>query len=126
MRWITALVFSVVLSPATLRFEQQEIQREFGIGYAVLIADVDGNRRPDIVAINPTQVVWFANPSWEKRVILDGATRKDNVCIAANDIDSDGKVDFALGADWQATNTTGGGSLQWIARDRIIPMHSGD
>ena len=99
-----------------MRFRGQEIQREFGVGYAVLVEDINGDRKPDIVAINPTQAVWFENPTWQKHVILEGGTKKDNVCIAAHDIDGDGMIDLAVGADWQPTNTAGGGSLQWIGR----------
>jgi hypothetical protein len=110
---LLAVLFTAPL-PAAVKFRTQEIQNNFGVVYAVLIADVNRDQKPDIVAINPTQVVWFENPSWAKHVILDGATKKDNVCIAANDVDGDGKLDFALGADWQPTNTQSGGSLQWI------------
>lgn len=99
---------------AAVKFRTQEIQRDFGIVYAVLIADVNNDKRPDIVAINQTQVAWFENPTWTRHIILEGATKKDNVCIAGNDIDGDGKLDFALGADWQPANTQTGGSLQWI------------
>jgi hypothetical protein len=116
MRLPLAILFLSALAYGEIRFREQEIQRQFGVGYAVLVADVNNDRRPDIVAINPTQAVWFENPSWEKRVILDGATKKDNVCIAAHDIDQDGKIDLALGADWQPANTASGGTLQWIRR----------
>src|SRR4029434_8380964 len=116
MRLPSAILLLTALAYGEIRFREQEIQRQFGVGYAVLIADVNNDRRPDIVAINPTQAVWFENPSWEKRVILDGATKKDNVCIAAHDIDRDGKIDLALGADWQPANTASGGTLQWIGR----------
>lgn len=104
-----------------MRFRAQEIQRDFGVVYAVLVADINGDGKPDIVAINPTRVAWFQNPTWEKHVILDGATKKDNVCMAAADIDGDGKLDLALGADWHPSNTTSGGTLQWIARDLSAP-----
>jgi hypothetical protein len=116
MRLPSAILLLSALAYGEIRFREQEIQRQFGVGYAVLVADVNNDRRPDIVAINPTQAVWFENPSWEKRVILDGATKKDNVCIAAHDIDRDGKIDLALGADWQPANTASGGTLQWIGR----------
>ncbi|MCZ2073810.1 MAG: VCBS repeat-containing protein [Bryobacterales bacterium] len=101
---------------AGVRFQAQEIATEFGVTYAVAIADVNRDGKPDIVAINPTRVVWFENPSWTRHIILDGATKKDNVCIAPHDIDGDGYVDFAVGADWQPVNTKAGGSLQWIQR----------
>ena len=96
------------------RFRPQEIQKDFGVIYAVTVADVNNDGRPDIVVINPTQLVWYENPTWQKHVIMDGLTKKDNVCFAPQDIDGDGKLDFALGADWQPSNTGGGGSLQWV------------
>ncbi|MEX2261076.1 MAG: FG-GAP-like repeat-containing protein [Bryobacteraceae bacterium] len=99
---------------AGVEFRAQEIQRDFGVAYAVSTADVNGDGKPDIVAINHTQLVWFENPTWRKHVVMDGGTKKDNVCFAPHDIDGDGKVDFAIGADWQPSNTSGGGSLQWI------------
>jgi len=99
---------------AAIQFRPQEIQDKFGVVYAVLIEDVNADGKPDVVAINPTQVVWFQNPTWQKHVILEGGTKKDNVCIAGADIDGDGKLDFAVGADWQPANTQAGGSLQWI------------
>lgn len=99
---------------AEVKFRTQEIQKDFGVVYAVLLADVNNDGKPDIVAINPTQVVWFENPSWKKHVVLEGGTKKDNVCISATDVDGDGKLDFALGADWQPTNTQSGGSLHWL------------
>ncbi len=96
------------------KFVHQELESKFGIGYAVLTADVNGDKKVDIVAINPTQAVWFENPAWKKRVIMDGLTQKDNVCVAAHDIDSDGRLDLAIGAEWMPTNTETGGSLQWL------------
>lgn len=122
MRIIVSLVPVLLTAAASgsaagpIEFEVQEIQRDFGVGYAVLVEDVNGDRKPDILAINPTQAVWYENPGWQKQVILDGATRKDNVCFAAYDVDRDGHLDLAIGADWQPRNTDSGGSLQWITR----------
>ena len=115
MRWLV-LLLALGLSAAP-RFRIQEIAKDFGVGYAVQIADMNGDGRPDVLAINPAQVVWFENPGWHAHLILDGATERDNVAIAAHDIDGDGKLDVALGASWQPTNTTSGGTLQWIFRN---------
>jgi FG-GAP-like repeat len=96
------------------KFVERELEKNFDIGYAVLAVDVNGDAKTDIVAINPSQAVWFENPSWSKHIIMDGLTKKDNVCIAAYDIDGDGHIDLALGAEWMPTNTQSGGSLQWL------------
>jgi len=120
------VVFLMVgaLANAQMKFRAEEIQQKFGIGYAVTIEDMNGDKKPDIVAINQTQAVWFENPSWTKHVILDGVTKKDNVCFAVNDIDGDGKPDLALGADWQPTNTKAGGSLQWVGSKDNWQVHA--
>jgi hypothetical protein len=116
-----AAFFFAASAVAQVSFRSQEIQSNFGIVYAVLTADMNNDQRPDVVAINETQAVWFENPSWKKHVILDGATKKDNVCMAVSDVNGDGYLDMALGADWQPTNTQSGGSLQWIRRDPANP-----
>ena len=99
-------------------FEAQQIDPHVGnVCYAVTTADVDGDRKPDVVAVTEDAVVWFANPSWQKRDIIRGATERDNVCIQPHDIDGDGRVDFALGAAWRPADTKAGGTLQWLRRE---------
>lgn len=102
------------------RFVQQELESQFGVGYAVTTADVNQDGKTDIIAINPTQAVWFENPTWKKRIMMDGLTKKDNVCIAATDVDGDGRIDLALGAEWMSTNTQSGGSLQWLRQPEKV------
>lgn len=97
-----------------LRFERQEIRKDFGVGYAVTVADMNADRRPDVVAISGTQLVWFENPSWREHVLLDGQTPKDNVALAPHDIDGDGRTDVALAAAWNPRDTAGGGTLHWV------------
>ena len=99
---------SAIQQPA-FQFRAEQIASDFGVGYAVTTGDVNGDKRTDVVAISGTDLVWFEAPTWQKQVILSGATPKDNVCLALHDIDRDGKLDVALGASWQPTNTTGGG-----------------
>ena len=85
--------------------------------YAVTVADVNGDRKPDVVAVTEDAVVWYENPSWAKHDIIRKATARDNVCIQPHDIDGDGRVDFALGAGWRPPNTKDPSTLQWLGRD---------
>lgn len=117
------LFLSVLPLFAAIKFRPQEIQADFGVVYAVTTADVNRDGKPDVVAINGTTLAWWENPTWTKHVILEGVTKKDNVCFSPQDIDGDGKLDFALGADWQPTNTAGGGSLQWVSSaGKVTPL----
>ena len=80
------------------------------------MADVNGDGKPDVVAVANDAVVWYENPTWAKHDVIRGATEKDNVCLQARDVDGDGRVDFALGASWQPSNTKTGGTLQLLTR----------
>ena len=75
------------------------------ICYAVAPADVNGDGRPDIVAVTENRVLWYQAPDWTRRVIIEDQTARDNVCLAPFDIDGDGQIDFALGAGWTKTGT---------------------
>ncbi|MGH7224941.1 MAG: FG-GAP repeat domain-containing protein, partial [Gemmataceae bacterium] len=94
-------------------FRIQEIEKGLGVGYAVLLVDVNNDGKKDIVVVDQKRVVWYENPSWKRRNIIEGQTKPDNVCITAADIDGDGQLDFALGAAWNPANTKSGGTLQW-------------
>jgi hypothetical protein len=110
------------------KFQTQEIDSGLSIGYAVLTADINGDRKPDIVVVDQLKVVWYENPgerpgtaAWKKRVILgEGKSKPDNVCAAAVDVDGDGKFDLVLGAAWKPSDTTTPGTLQWLKNPGVV------
>jgi hypothetical protein len=102
------------------RFRMQEIETGLKVGYAVLLVDINGDGKKDIVVVDTNRVVWYENPTWKRRTIIEGQTKPDNVCIAAYDIDGDGQLDLALGADWNPSNTKDGGTIQWLKRGKTL------
>lgn len=123
---LLALCSAFLPSPAAEKtsgipqFRIEEIEKGLGVGYAVLLVDVNNDGKKDIVVVDQKRVVWYENPSWKRRNIIEGKTAPDNVCISAADIDGDGQLDFALGAAWNPSNTKSGGTLQWLKRGKTL------
>jgi len=105
------------------KFEHQTLDK-ISIGYGLAIGDVDGDGKPDIVLADQKQFVWYRNPGagskdWAKHVIVENLTQRDNVCLAVRDINGDGKVEIAVGAQWNPGNTTDekqSGSVHYLIR----------
>jgi hypothetical protein len=85
----------------------------FSSGYAVAIADIDNDGKPDVVALSSgsANLVWFKNPSWTKYTITSKATAL--IYMAAYDVNGDGHLDMAVASDFSMTDTTSGGTVSW-------------
>ena len=106
-------------SAAEIPFKAQTIDGKVAIGYGLAIGDVDGDGKPDILLADKTEIVWYDNPAWTRRVIARNLTARDNVCIAARDLDGDGKVEVAVGAMWnpgETENVEQSGSIHILQR----------
>ncbi|WP_353129553.1 FG-GAP-like repeat-containing protein [Parapedobacter pyrenivorans] len=100
-------------------FEQQTIDDRVSIGYGLAIGDVDGDGKPDILLADKKAFVWYRNGDWKRFVMVENLTEHDNVCIAARDIDGDGKVEVAVGAQWnpgETSDTAQSGSVHYLIR----------
>ena len=84
------------------------------IGYGLQIEDVNGDGRPDIILADKSTVQWYENPSWKKHVIARDLTERDNVCIAAKDIDGDGKCEMAVGGQWNYRESVKDGAVHYL------------
>src|ERR1700704_1179480 len=101
------------------KFEPQVIDNNVSIGYALAIGDVDGDRKADILLADKKEFVWYRNGDWKRFVMVENLTESDNVCIAARDIDGDGRVEVAVGAQWnpsETSDTLKSGSVHYLIR----------
>jgi hypothetical protein len=96
------------------RFRPVDIDSHIEIGYGIALADVDGDLKLDILLADKRQIVWYRNPTWEKFVIAENLTSLDNVCLAAADVDGDGKAEIAVGAGWNPSDTTNSGAVFYL------------
>jgi hypothetical protein len=116
-RTTLALLLSCALTQAADKapaFKAQTIDDKIEIGYGLAIADVNGDGKPDILLADKKQFVWYQNPTWTKHVIAENLTEHDNVCIAARDIDGDGKCEIAVGAEWNPGDTVNSGAVFYL------------
>jgi hypothetical protein len=103
------------------KFETQVIDDHVSIGYGLAIGDVDVDGKPDILLADKKEFVWYRNGDWKRFVMVENLTESDNVCIAARDIDGDGKVEVAVGAQWnpgETSDTTRSGSVHYLVRPK--------
>ena len=123
------LVYNLFITSSTQPvpiFKEQLIDSSVSIGYGIALGDVDGDKKPDILLADKKQIVWYRNGDWKKFVIAENLTQFDNVCIAARDLDGDGKVEVAVGAQWNPSETSIdslSGAVYYLARPERMDQH---
>jgi hypothetical protein len=121
MHWLSYLITIALIhtSSPEPKFEIQTLDNNLNIGYGLAIGDVDGDGKPDILLADKKEFVWYRNGDWKRFVMVKNLTERDNVCIAARDINGDGKVEVAVGAQWNPGETTNdkiSGAVHYLIR----------
>lgn len=73
---------------ADLRFTPHPIANDLRGGYQVVVADLNRDGRPDLIALGSgmPELVWFENPGWQRHVITRGMTQMINLAVVGKDI----------------------------------------
>ena len=112
MKNIFALYISILVCPTLSqsadlpKFRHVTIDDKINIGYGIAIADMNADKKKDIILCDANNIAWYENPSWKKHIIVENLTQRDHVCIAVKDIDGDGKAEIAVGAQWNPGETS--------------------
>jgi hypothetical protein len=88
------------------KFRHITIDAQVKIGYGIAIADMNSDKKLDIILCDARNIAWYENPSWKKHIIVENLTQRDHVCIAVRDIDGDGRAEIAAGAQWNPAETS--------------------
>src|SRR5215468_12101219 len=75
---------------AAARFVEHTIATDLRGGYQVVVADLNHDGKPDLIALASglNELVWFENPGWRKHTLVGNISRAIN-CVAW-DTDGDG------------------------------------
>jgi len=95
-RSLSILLCGAAAVHAQPRFAAHEIATGLRGGYQVVVADVNHDGKPDLIAVasNLPELLWFENPTWTRHVLASGFTGLINV--AATDLDGDGIPEIAV------------------------------
>jgi FG-GAP-like repeat len=91
----TALLLTA-FDAAGQEFDRVVIDGNFPGGYQVEVADVNGDKLPDVIAVGGGTCAWYENPSWKKRVVTGPRQTPGVISSATADFDGDGKVEIAI------------------------------
>jgi len=103
----------------TDRFTAHAISTGLSGGYQVVIADMNRDRKPDIIALASglKELRWYENPGWQPHVLVSGINQPINA--AAEDVDGDGIPEIALAHEFSNVYARSAGIVS-------ILTHQGD
>jgi hypothetical protein len=95
---VVALVATLALTGQTTapNFAAHTIATGLSGGYQVVVADLNRDAKPDIVAVASglKEIRWYENPDWKPHALVTGINQPINA--AAHDVDGDGIPEIAL------------------------------
>jgi len=109
---ILPLVIASLFGAEPVRFQRHVIDA-FPAGYQVAVADINGDGRPDVIALSTEadRVNWYENPSWRRHPV---ARTAKNIDLAVGDFDGSGRQAIALASGFYFNESSRGGEIQLL------------
>ncbi len=110
MRYTVFLALCCALHSAEpARFAEHTIATGLKGGYQVVIADLNHDGKPDLIALasGMPELVWYENPTWERHVIAGGFSRMINCAVWDTNGDGIPEIVVASGFANEAKNSVG-------------------
>jgi hypothetical protein len=94
-----------------VEFVAHTIGTELRGGYQVVVADLNKDGRPDVIALAQgiPELVWYENPGWQRHVIASGMSQMINAAVT--DLDGDGIPELALAHGFTTSPKTSTGII---------------
>jgi hypothetical protein len=97
--------------------ERIVVDSDFPSAYQVELADVNGDKKLDIIAVGGGTCAWYENPTWRKRLVSDPRRTPGVISSATADLDHDGKAEIAIAYEF-AMNAPAKGKLVLAVQGR--------
>ena len=82
------------------------------------VADVNGDKKPDVIAVGGSTCAWYENPTWKKRVVTGAKETPGIISSATADLDGDGKAEIAIAYEFEMSVPTKGKLLLAVQGNR--------
>ena len=89
-------------------FDRIVIDPNFPGAYQVEVADVNGDKKPDVIAVGGSTCAWYENPTWKKRIVTGPKETPGIISSATADLDGDGKAEIAIAYEFGMNTPTKG------------------
>ena len=107
---VVCILTAQCLLPTAYCQERRVIDADFPGAYQVEVADVNGDKKLDIIAVGGSTCAWYENPSWTKRIVSGPRQTPGIISSATADLDGDGKAEIAIAYEF-AMNAPSKGKL---------------
>jgi len=108
-RTICLLAALPLLAAPPARFAEHTIATGLTGGYQVVVADLNHDGRPDLIALASglPELVWYENPTWERHVIVGNQAGMINCAVVGADSEGIPEIVLASGFSNQPKKSAG-------------------